>query len=263
MARLLIRGEWYDQIAPTALYEGEFETIFLQNADKVFPDHFVVPFKRLVKSEYGNAIPDLALIDRKYRSWWVVEVELSHHSLTGHVIPQVQVFATGEYDEQHAKYLCTTTPELDHASVLAMLKGQPPQVLVVVNAPCPEWIPVLRRFGAIVTVFEIFRSRLDRQVFRLNGEQPARPSSILTKCEFDRMIPKFLRLLSPAAFPCPDGEVARLAYEGATTDWKRVDARDKVWLVPIGPNPLRPDTTYEIVEDESGVLSIRPSTQRR
>ncbi|MEX2283966.1 MAG: hypothetical protein WEE89_15885 [Gemmatimonadota bacterium] len=257
MARVLVNGEWFEQVAPTALYEGEFENIFLQNAAHVFPEFHVVPFKCLVASEFGSQKPDLALVDKRYRSWWVVEVELAHHSLTRHVLPQVQTFATGQYDDYHAQHLCGSSV-LHRASVQNMLKGQPPQVMVVVNAPCPDWSLALRRFNALVTVFEIFRSRLNRQVFRLNGDQPALATDVISACEFDRSIPKFLRLLSPAAFPHADGSDAHITYKGALTVWKRVDVQDSVWLIPAGPNPLPGGTRYEIITDESGALSIRP-----
>lgn len=259
MARLLIKGEWYEKVAPTALYEGEFETIFLQHVEKVFPEFVVAPFKCLVTSEYGVHKPDLALIDRRYRSWWVIEVELAHHALSSHVLPQVRVFATGEYGDPHAKYLCDQSTELDPSRVRDMLRGQPPQVLVVVNAPCPDWVPILRPYGALVTVFEVFRSRLDRQVYRVAGEHPDLPTDVLTECEFDRSLPKFLKVLSPAVLPCNDGETVHLTYDGSLTVWKRVDAEDSVWLIPAGPNPLSTHGRYQIIRDESGRLGIRSS----
>jgi hypothetical protein len=263
MAKILVRDDWYEQVAPTAMYEGEFETIFLQNAGHVFPEFHVVPFKVLVDSAYGSAKPDLALVDRSYRNWWVVEVELSHHSLTGHVLPQIQVFATGQYSEQHAAHIARQSAELNPSLITDMLKGQPPNVLVVVNAPRPDWAPVLKRFGALVTVFEVFRSGHGRQVFRLNGEQPLIPSEMISFCEFDRLLPKFLRVLSPASLPASDGDILQILYQEQVTLWKRVDASDAVWLVPLGPNPLTPGGPYQIILAESGDLSISSTKKER
>ena len=95
MARFLLGDEWFDQLSSTALYESEYERLLLSNARALFPDYHVVEFKPIIQSEYGTAKPDLALVDRDLRLWWVVEVELAHHSLKGHVLPQVEILTSG------------------------------------------------------------------------------------------------------------------------------------------------------------------------
>jgi hypothetical protein len=104
MARLLVGSEWYDAVASEDFYEVQFEGLVLQNAASLYPSYFAVPFKTTVTSEHGSKKPDLALIDRDYRAWWVVEVELAHHSLHHHALPQVQVLATAEYGAPEAEY---------------------------------------------------------------------------------------------------------------------------------------------------------------
>jgi hypothetical protein len=93
MARILKDGEWYEPVAPTAVYEAEYQAIIVAQARHLFPDYAVVKFDTIVESERGNGKADLALIDRRYRFWWVVEIELSTHSLGGHVLPQVQILS--------------------------------------------------------------------------------------------------------------------------------------------------------------------------
>ncbi len=75
MARILSQREWFDQIAPTAIYEAEFESIVSSYADVMYPEFYVVPFKATVSAEDAAAKADLALIDKNYREWWVAEVE--------------------------------------------------------------------------------------------------------------------------------------------------------------------------------------------
>lgn len=102
MAKLLINDDWYDEIAPTALYETEFEQIVIAKADLLYPEYRAVPFKKIVFSEVSSAKPDLALIDVHYRDWWVVEIEMGHHDLASHVLPQVRTLSEAKYGEEEA-----------------------------------------------------------------------------------------------------------------------------------------------------------------
>src|ERR1051326_3116272 len=97
MARLLIGKEWYEGVSSTAYWEAEFENVLLRRADVLFPEYFMVEFKTEVQGDSDIGKPDFALIEKKYRIWWVVEVELAHHSFAGHVLPQVDTFASGRY----------------------------------------------------------------------------------------------------------------------------------------------------------------------
>ena len=105
MARLLIDDEWYEAIDGRSWYERDFESVVEAHAHALFPSCHVIPFKIAVESEHGRKVPDLALVDTAYREWSVVEIEMAHHSLRGHVIPQVEVFAQGAYGEEHVQHL--------------------------------------------------------------------------------------------------------------------------------------------------------------
>ena len=91
--RLLVNEEWFEPIH-SGMYETEFENLIQARSNSLFPEYHVLPFKIPVESEEGRKIPDLVLIERKYRYWWIAEVEMAHHSLYGHVIPQIEVFAS-------------------------------------------------------------------------------------------------------------------------------------------------------------------------
>src|SRR5215212_6983126 len=102
MARVRFGGHWFPEISPKALYETEFEAVFMQNADLLRRDATVVPFKQTVYSApFESARADLALVDNEYREWWVIELELIHHDLSGHVLPQVRTLAEGRYGLEH------------------------------------------------------------------------------------------------------------------------------------------------------------------
>ncbi len=259
MSRLLIKDEWFEAIASTEYWESEFEVLVSQRAETVFPEYHLVNFKTDVPSEFGVARPDMALIERNYRRWWVLEAELAHHPLKGHVLPQVQRLSSGIYGSEHVDYLMGKAPNLDRDKLRAMMKGLQPRVLVVVNSPCPTWRPELAALGALLSVVEIFRSSRSEHVIRLNGDYPDPPADGLTVCIRDPLVPRFLQVESPAALGDPDPvtNLYNIEYEGAMTTWSRIGTRDRVWLNPTKASFL-PSVSRYVLSSEGGRLVLRP-----
>lgn len=258
MTRLLVGEDWFDQVAPSALYETEYERVVLQQAPLLYPDYYMVPFKTPVYSDTDVAKPDAVLVAKTYREWWVVEIEMAHHSLSSHVLPQVTTLAGGYYKGHHAEYICQKMPSLELQLVNDVIKGKPPRVLVIVNAPVPDWIQPLRRYNAVVAVFEIFRSSTNRHIFRVNGEYPVAPAEVVSECYFDKLLPGFLVVDSPAALGIRHNEALKIKYQGYVTEWTRVDSKERVWLVPVRANPLPVGPSYELLRQESGELLVQP-----
>ena len=236
--RILANGEWFEPVSSESQYETEFESLILARSDVLFPEFHVVPFKLAVESELGRRIPDLALVDREYRKWWVVEVELAHHSLYGHVMPQVEVFARGRYTEEHTDHLYGVRNDLDRAALQDMVKGHPPRVLVIVNRNVPQWVEPIHRLEGIVTVVEIFRSDRNRHLLRVNGDYPqSEEPRLVSRCRLDRALPNLLLLDSPATLAVRAGEALIISFDDGLTSWSRIDTADRVWLVPSGREP--------------------------
>jgi hypothetical protein len=112
MARILLDSQWFDSLNSSALYEVEFERIVQQKSGLLFPGFHCVPFKKTVYSEDDAARPDYALVEADYREWWVVEMELSYHSLEGHVLPQVNTLSRARYGDEEADYLAAHSESL-------------------------------------------------------------------------------------------------------------------------------------------------------
>lgn len=77
-------------IAASFANEDEIERVVLENAEYIFgPDSIMLP-KSLIRSADGSGtIPDGYAIDFASRRWFIVEAELSAHSVWGHIAPQV------------------------------------------------------------------------------------------------------------------------------------------------------------------------------
>lgn len=255
MARLLVNQEWYDSVSSSSYWEAEYERLIETNARVLFPGYRFLNFKTPIESQYDTRKPDSALIEQRYREWWVVEFELAHHPL-GHVVSQVETFAKGRYGDEEIQYMMKTDPTLNENGLRSMLKGLPPKVLVIVNSPKPEWVPELTKVGAQLGVVEIFRSSQNRHVLRLNGELPSAPGDVLSVCRFDEMIPAFLRVESPAGLPVNIGERVQVEFDGDVSEWDRVDTRDQVWLTPARVNPLPYGQIFHLIRKPDGRLGF-------
>lgn len=249
MARLLINNEWYDEISAKALRESEFESIFLRNVDIIYPDYYTIPFKIIVESEHGRAKADLALIDKDYLNWWVVEVEMSRHSLNGHVLPQVEILSSAVYGEEVSEFFFSKRPDLDLEKLKILMKGNQPRVMVVLDIPKDKWQQKLERFNAILSIFQVFSSKAGSYIFRLNGEYPRKFTSSQSKCNFPILLNRFLKVESPAILNVPDKEKLTIVYDGATTEWKRIDIKDAVYLYPVSYNPLNIEKDYLLLQE--------------
>lgn len=254
MARILHAGEWYEQIASEALYEEEYERIIVSAADHLFPSHYLIPFKMAVYSDDAAAKADFALVHRTYREWWIVEAEMSHHSFGSHVAPQVATLSRATYGEDSAEHLIRLEPRLNAGRMHSVIKGQHPGVLVIVNAPVPTWARDLKPYGALVTVLEIFRSRHNHHLYRLNGEQPPERATVSSECVVE--LARFLRILAPGILPVEHGGHLAIAFRGGVTPWVRTDLQDRVYLSCAKPVSLDPRVRYELVIGEEGSLTL-------
>ena len=258
MARILSAGEWFDQIAPTSLYETELERIILQHAPLLYPDYYMVSFKVSVSSNEDIAKPDFALIQKSYRDWYVVEVEMENHSFHGHVLPQVGTLSNAYYGDKEAEAIYEKFPGLDLRRIQDMIKGKQPRVLVIVNAPKQDWISQLEMYNADLAVFEIFRSDKNEHVFRINGYYPKSVSELVSICYFDELLPNLLIVESPALIRIARGEIVKIKFENYISEWKKIESMDKVWLVPVSSNPLSYKLSYKLYSEEDGSFFLKP-----
>src|ERR1700735_2188377 len=83
---------------PSGVKEPEFEDVVYRVLNQLRPDCTIFPFHPKVYYNDTVWIPDLAVVDKGFTYWFVVEVETATHHLEKHVIPQVAAFCEGRYD---------------------------------------------------------------------------------------------------------------------------------------------------------------------
>lgn len=237
MPRLLIDGLRFEALSSSALYEGQYTRLLLQHADALFPGLKAIAFSPIVVFDSVGKRADMALIEPDYSRWWVVEVELAHHSLEAHVAPQVAVLARATYGAEVAAWISERNPDLDYEALRQMMRGDQPEVLVVVNSSKPNWTARLRP-DAKVMVVEPFRSNMNELIFRQNGIELNPGSSVLSFCRVDPILRRMLIVESPAAIADLGAEPFMVEYEGSVSSWKQISTKDQVRLAPERSSPF-------------------------
>jgi hypothetical protein len=259
VARLLVDNEWYDSVRGESLFELDYEELLLQNANLLYPTFIAVRFKKTVHSEYGAGQADLALIDKQYRLWWVVEIELGSHSLLSHVEPQVAILSSAKYGVSEAEYLVSRSADLDPVRVEQMMLGSQPRVLVLVNEPRADWVGPLARYDAIVGIAEIFRSPRNRYVIRMNGQHPESIGDVVSYCHVDPVLSNVLVVESPGSLGLVQTENIVVLYQGGLTEWARFESASTVWLMPARRYPLPKGVTdFLLSRGADGRLMLEP-----
>jgi len=147
--------------------EQEIEDVVIENAEYFFGSSSIFIPKKLIKTRDGfGTIPDGFSIDLASRSWYVVEVELVHHSVWSHIAPQVakQMIAVAtpesrqileeiviqmfnESEDVKEKFKEGKIKEIDIRKVLGEILSKPPVIGMPINRisqDLKEWAGTLR-----------------------------------------------------------------------------------------------------------------------
>ena len=232
MARLLSQTEinegerWYDKIEPSTMYEVELESQILVHSESVYPNYFVVPFKKTLDTinpgtgEFDTVKADLAFIAKDYKEWWVVEVETGSQDLKNHAIPQVKKLANADYKEEVVEYLVSQNGELVAGEVRRLVLETETKILVLLNQHLAKWTAELNRIGVAVGIFEVFRGSGGGEILRVNGEYPSTYNEMVSNCYFHPGAKRLLGVEKPQNLDLPQNrEVFRLTFNNCLTEW--------------------------------------------
>lgn len=254
--RLLRDGSWYDPISSRSVYESEYEQSILRYSADLFPGYVCVPFKATVQSDIGNVQADLVLVDRDYRGWTIVEVELEHHPLWGHVEPQMRKLIEGRYTEAHASTIALASEDLDEERMRRLVTNVTPEFMVIAPVEAPDWRPTLRNMGVGLAMVQLFVNPQNQRVLLYEGDRPtARPTDLVTRLAMPSgFLPRAMRAESPAALP-EQGELS-LEFEGFVTTWRVLRTQRETILMPNGTLDLDPHARYRIVRGSTYELTL-------
>lgn len=252
--RIIVDGTEYEALASTAMYETDYEAILVRWAPQIFPGWYTVPFKVSVSGVQGVRIPDLALVATDLSKWCVVEVEMAHHPIDAHVLPQVETFCTGAYGEPHANALAKFLPDIEATRILDMVREIHPNVHVIVNVEIPSWLGPLAQTGATLSVVEIYRSDRDAVALRVSGQEPAHPRTGYTRIVRDSIVSNAFRVKDQRLLSLLAKELS-VRIDGRITQWQRPSLAHEL-IVPVGGDPVEGRNSLLISYDLNGLIHI-------
>lgn len=240
--------------------EEQYAAIVKAELRKILPGFAVVDFSPFILGDEGfRRKPDLALVDRTYSKWAVVEVELERHPLEEHVLPQVHTFVTGRYERSHASLLHRKEPTLDLDRLYNLVEYAQPEVLVVVNSRTvlnDGWEVLETEHSAHLTFLETFRSINDDVIFEISGYLPARKHREVIQLRKHKMM-NALVCMRPGDIPASVTDEIRMYCEERLYYWRTLRTMDTVlFLTPPGFK-IRGDRNYELVQIDEQTYRLR------
>lgn len=256
MSKLFAGNSWYYSKYSSSFYESHYENRIIANAEILFPNYFCLKFKLDVTSDdYGGpSRPDLVLIDKQYRYWYVVEVELDNDKISA-VENQVKIFTSGKYGEQHAVYVHQKCPDLDLGKLKKLMSTQP-EVVVMLPRVKPSWSNKLAQYGTKFMVVEIFENSQKVEIFRVDGDElREEDDQLVTNLTYNSSYSRALTIQSPGNLD-PEKRVISVLVEKQLTNWKIVNYGSSHLLLGQGTLPLdlKPGSTFRLLEQPDGLL---------
>lgn len=267
MARLLVpvNNSWFDELSIiAAYYESEFEKTLKAHIEEVFPDYITISYKKKITAENREPkIPDLAMINRDYRDWWIVEVELADHDFFTHVIPQVEVFANAELNAYETtdyiirKIAEEEKPAVDRNRLLSLIRNENPKVLVIVDEPKPEWEKYLLKYDTKLCVFQVYKDTNGKEAYRINGSYPE-IIEFDSHCVFHKSLSNTLEIKNGIVLSDINDEEIKIWYNKKITLWKRLSiSSNSILLKAVGMNQLPVNESYVLCRNTQNQLTIK------
>jgi hypothetical protein len=136
----------FELFDPSGVKEPEFEEVVIRVLKHLQPDCIIFPFHPKVHHDDAVWIPDLAVVDKDFGYWFVIEVEIATHHLEKHVIPQVTAFCEGRYGENTVEILSSALA-VKKQRAETLLATIPRDVVVVSNKRDEKWNQKLAALG--------------------------------------------------------------------------------------------------------------------
>ena len=253
MTLLVRQARIYEQVYYDR--ESDFQPVVKAELAKVLPNFSILDFSPYIIGDEGRRRkPDLALVDRSYRMWAIVEVELESHSLKNHVIPQIQAFATGDYGKSHAEILYEKDPTLDLDRLCNLTVYTLPTILVVVNSRSvlmDDWDILESEYSVHLTFLETFRSLEGDVVFSISGYFPVPPPDKTIKLKKHKML-NALVCSRPEDIPAAVMDKICIYWHERPLIWQVIRTADMVIFLAPGGFTVRMDRNYQAHKTKEG-----------
>lgn len=243
--KISIRGEVYSRIGGKLLFENQFLQTIVQNQNALFPGYTCIQYSALIETPLGAVRPDLALLDLEgYRDWWIVEVELAHHSLYWHVADQIEKLGHAKLSESNIDeliYACKGRADQDRLQQL--LRETEPLVLCIVDFVAQDWKDAVGRDLVRWMEAAPYRSERGDLILRSEDQVPVRTGQIVAQLTPIKGLPGVFMIRG--GHDLPNLDILQIEYRGTTLLWV-IDAQRRI-VSPTGDVVMPTNRDYQVI----------------
>lgn len=238
---------------PDRAAEVEFEATVAQALMCAYPKYECLVFNGGFRHHGEVSKPDLALVAKDFSHWFVIEVELTSHSLEGHVLPQIRRLVYGD-PEPDCETILSREMGIEKGQAATIVKRVPYRVAVVANKANDEWKRSLAALEAQMLSVLAFRSASGKRVLEVEGSLDLTESSI-GFAEYSAT-DRALRLLASAALDT--GQVQIYDSNGGASLWTVTEVNGRKWMSKnVGTPDLVHGSRAQLIRSRDGRIILR------
>ncbi len=238
---------------PDAPYEIEFEAATVKALSCLYPAYQCVVFTGGFEHEGRVSRPDLALVARNFSHWFVIEVELVSHSLTGHVLPQVTAFRYGDPCSDCARILQREL-QIDSGRAKTLVSHVPRSVVVVANKRDPIWETALSALNVQLGVVSIYRTAGGAEAVEFDGSLEVLEQNL----GFGLYLAVDRSLRLPTQVDLPDGAIQIFDPAGSIGTWNVSRDERFAWITKERGTPsIQDGALVQIRRLYNGTISLK------
>jgi len=239
---------------PDGMNESEFEYKVARALACMYPTyHKCFPFSGTFKFYDERHRPDLALIAHDFSHWFVIEVELSSHSYSEHVLPQVRALRWGDAQDD-------CIPSLEKATgysrdqIRTLLRMVPKTVAVIANKQIHDWEVGLSSLDVQFLSAQVFNSPSGIEAVEISGQM----QSFQENLGFGRYSAIDSTLQFPKAVRLPDGQIQISDPDGGIGSWTVTRDERFAWVQKVTGTPdLAHGHQFQLIRAISGRIVMR------
>ena len=246
-------GSKYALVESNSWSEDYFERVIQNFAEVIFPFHHCFPFK-FDMYYLGNKVrPDLILIEKNFRDWWLVEVELEHHSWLAHIQFQINKILNAEISEVHIEKLKKHERVLEFSKLQYLMRNVKHKTLVIVDSEPKSWMDELQTTEARLMTIQVYRNAQNEHIIRCDTSLPQTGSPIVSYLSpvKESLVPGWLEVESPQHLAQMTGKVV-ISCEDQHFECSLKTFGESVYLIPPSRfrfEPLNPSNRLVLLED--------------
>lgn len=241
---------------PNKYIELEFQEEVKTALKCLLPEYYINDFSGLFEFEGEKKRPDLVLLHKKLKHWFIVEVELAGHSLNDHILPQIRCFRYGDPVRDCAKSLSDAFSNIKIESCIKIIKYLPRYTAVIDNFRNIEWENSFKALDTSYLTLSIYSNEKKIKCYELEGKLFAKRES-LGFAQYSE-IDKCMKISSKCGLA--EGIVQMYDQFDNLSEWNIIPVNEVLWISKKSGKTLFQHKSYiQILKDSEGRLFLRPS----